>query len=1240
MRTPLQSQHDTVWKDVPALDAGYNLDGLRYNGFFSAVNPTSSGTLPAGEYFVRNLAANVNGLSRVSQSASNTLTGVEYFRAKGTDGWTAWTTRGSGGGGGSGLAEDTEYSDAGNLFGTGSTTNVQAVLDEIAQVFSAIPTQESAEYDIRDFGGVGDGTTDNRAAFAAAVAEINAAGGGVLYVPKGVWGIGPTANSALGGVRLGSNTVLRGDGIGLTVIKALDLGNTDLTGLVRTYSGIENENVLIKDLTIDGNKSGQTGFANIINFYCGVTPDNRVLRDKNIYLVNVESKDARNGTTGSSNPGRGYGIDPHEMVDNFVMLNCVVHGCELDGVIHDGVYNFKNIGTSSYSNGRHGFNYVKESYNGLVLGNQSYDNGANGIIIQQNSNNIRVIGNMVDNNAEQGIRVRRGDVITDTFCIIGQNIIRDSGRSGINITGACYNEVSNNLISGSSKSADDTYFDVNMQADDGDADQPPTATATMHNVIRGNSAYALSANISRAAYREDLSIVQDHANTYLWNIASGQTQGKYKDIAVNSVVSDLGISETFNVKEWGAVGDGIADDGPVFRACVDFAEAQGGGIIYAPPGRYRVSGTGIASQGVISLPSNVGIAGAGKYSTTIVAADPVDDSITGVIRTRSGASNLNVLIKDISVESEYSSGTGGVTCIYIGGDYALNTIIDNVAVINAVNGTDQIGYGIRVVETAEYTYIRDCSALQCERDGIYLDGCIFASVRSPSVDGCGRNGITVANGARDVTITDPNVRGAGEVNVAINSDAYNVQMSGGVLQESSEDNIRIRRGATVSDTFVSISNVTFKNSGRDAVSIAGASRNEIIGCIFKDSGANLHNTYNDVSLETDGTYGGTAQYNSVLSCIMAATASNKAAYGVRETAGEANNNTVAYSIITGHTAGSVLLVGASSRYIDESALAALSGRNGGQQMYGGINASENLTLSSTTSSTKGRVRVASDELTLFDQTNNTKLARFAASGISAGAERVLYIPDSSGTLALVENRGEVTEGYLVPNSGSTTLSSVGLLTSTTGTVTARTPSNVNLNTSSRRLGYVSSSTAGNSAGIRQSSRLLWIGDSAGVGGFSVDLTFSLATALVATQRGFCGLVASTTFVVDTDTPSAVSGVDLVGIGFDDGDTTLSLYYNDNVGVPTKVGLGASFPVAVDEIYRLKLSCDDGGAAISYTVRRVGTAVESTGSLTTNIPRDNIFMALQAATHNGATATQVELDILGMYYTAGSLPISA
>lgn len=54
----------------------------------------------------------------------------------------------------------------------------------IAQVVAQIADHW---YDIRDYDGVGDGATDNTAAFQAAVDAITAAGGGILYVPAGDW---------------------------------------------------------------------------------------------------------------------------------------------------------------------------------------------------------------------------------------------------------------------------------------------------------------------------------------------------------------------------------------------------------------------------------------------------------------------------------------------------------------------------------------------------------------------------------------------------------------------------------------------------------------------------------------------------------------------------------------------------------------------------------------------------------------------------------------------------------------------------------------------------------------------------------------------------------------------------------------------------------------------------------------------------------------------------------------------
>src|SRR5690606_35962902 len=43
-----------------------------------------------------------------------------------------------------------------------------------------------------------------------------------------------------------------------------------------------------------------------------------------------------------------------------------------------------------------------------------------------------------------------------------------------------------------------------------------------------------------------------------------------------------------NLREYGAVGDGVTDDTEVFNAALDDVERNGGGTIYFPPGTYPV----------------------------------------------------------------------------------------------------------------------------------------------------------------------------------------------------------------------------------------------------------------------------------------------------------------------------------------------------------------------------------------------------------------------------------------------------------------------------------------------------------------------------------------------------------------------------------------------------------------------------------------------------------------------------
>src|ERR1041384_6273138 len=57
-----------------------------------------------------------------------------------------------------------------------------------------------------------------------------------------------------------------------------------------------------------------------------------------------------------------------------------------------------------------------------------------------------------------------------------------------------------------------------------------------------------------------------------------------------------------NLSDFGAVGDGVADDGPAFQAALDALAAAGGGTLFVPQGKYAIvtpvskNFTGLASS--------------------------------------------------------------------------------------------------------------------------------------------------------------------------------------------------------------------------------------------------------------------------------------------------------------------------------------------------------------------------------------------------------------------------------------------------------------------------------------------------------------------------------------------------------------------------------------------------------------------------------------------------------------------
>ena len=134
-----------------------------------------------------------------------------------------------------------------------------------------------------------------------------------------------------------------------------------------------------------------------------------------------------------------------------------------------------------------------------------------------------------------------------------------------------------------------------------------------------------------------------------------------------------------------------------------------------------------------------------------------------------------------------------------------------------------------------------------------------------------------------------------------------------------------------------------------------------------------------------------------------------------------------------------------------------------------------------------------------------------------------------------------------PVGNTTTVSLLGFNNNTIGTVTARNVATTSFFTSLRRIGFVSSSLLGSSAGTYHGAQQFWRGNAAGLGGFYYVARFGMSSAsTVSTQRSFVGLVASTSSLSNVD-PS--TNTNIIGFGVDSVDSTWSFMIN---------GAGCSF----------------------------------------------------------------------------------
>lgn len=279
-------------------------------------------------------------------------------------------------------------------------------------------------YNVRDYGAVGNGVKDDRAAIQKAIDAASAAGGGSVYIPSGVYSVSGGGNSkSLGCLIIRDNVTVYGDGIGQTTVKLKNGWDKDVTGVFRTEFAVESHDIGLRDLTIDGNRANNTG--KVDGWFSGVKPGSPGT-DTNITIDSVEIKNCS-----------GYGFDPHERTTNLQLTNSVSHHNGLDGFTLDYQIDGYVANNVAYSNGRHGFNIVTTTNELTLVDNVAYGNGGTGLVVQRGSEdipvpeNIKIIGGKFYDNDDEGININKADKI-----LLDDIQSYNNGKRGVRIVGS------------------------------------------------------------------------------------------------------------------------------------------------------------------------------------------------------------------------------------------------------------------------------------------------------------------------------------------------------------------------------------------------------------------------------------------------------------------------------------------------------------------------------------------------------------------------------------------------------------------------------------------------------------------------------------------------------------------------------------------------------------------------------------------------------------------------------------
>lgn len=207
-------------------------------------------------------------------------------------------------------------------------------------------------------------------------------------------------------------------------------------------------------------------------------------------------------------------------------------------------------------------------------------------------------------------------------------------------------------------------------------------------------------------------------------------------------------SNVFNVKAYGARGDGISDDAPAIRAAMAAANAASGGIVFFPAGTYMVS-KDAGNPWCLAIPGdNITLLGAGPRLSTVKAMAALPAPPVGLIYANRVAAPQ---VKELGVNGNWGA--------VIGVNPPAGAVIPDG--INQLNQADPKNH-LLIFRGCDDVVVENVYAAQSYGDMVWLgystapddtlDGCTRVALRNIVGDTSARNGITLGQRCSDVVV--------------------------------------------------------------------------------------------------------------------------------------------------------------------------------------------------------------------------------------------------------------------------------------------------------------------------------------------------------------------------------------------------------------------------------------------------------------------------------------------------------